>query len=123
MAKLKTEKNVKVKKTAKNAFKEKQTRLEILQTLAEKTALPKVKIEQIFFELINLIEGHLCKKGSGEFTIPFTGIKIKRIKKKATKSRTMVSPLLGEEVYIEGKPARNSVKIIALKVLQEMVGS
>lgn len=114
-------KKIKAKKSIKNVYKQKQTRIEILQTLAEKTQLPKVQVEKVFMELVNLISGHLCKKGSGEISIPFTGIKIKRIKKKASKARKMISPLLGEEVSIAGKPARNAVKVIVLKTLKDMV--
>ena len=116
----KATKSTKASKT-KSVTREKQTRLEVLQTLAENTNLPKVQIEKVFLELVKLIESHLTPKGSGEFSIPFTGIKIKRIKKKASKARKMFSPLIGEEVEIAGKSARNSVKVLALKTLKEMV--
>lgn len=119
--KTKTVSKVKTKTKKTSIFRNKQTRLEILQTLAENTGLPKVQVEKFFFELVKLIEGHLNPKGSGEFSIPFTGIKIKRVKKKASKSRTMFSPLIGEEVKIAGKSARNIVKILALKTLKDMV--
>ena len=69
------------------------------------------------------IEKHLKKRGSGEFIIPKTGIKIRRIKKKATKERQMLSPLTGKEVTIAAKPARLSVKLTALKVLKEVVNN
>lgn len=46
------------------------------------------------------------------------GIKVRRIKKKATKPRTMVSPLTGQEVVIAGKPSRLAVKLTALKPLK-----
>jgi len=123
--------NVKVKKVAPkiaakvtskvSAHKEKQTRIEILQTLAEQTNLSRVQVESLFDALNDIIEGHLKKRGSGEITIPKTGIKIRRIKKKATKARKMVSPLTGQEVTIAAKPARFSVKLSALKTLKELI--
>lgn len=115
--------NVKVKKVSPKVSvqKDKQTRIEILQSLAEQTNLSRVQVESLFDSLNKVIEGHMKKRGSGEFTIPKTGIKIRRIKKKATKARTMVSPLTGQEVTIAAKPARFSVKLSALKTLKEMI--
>jgi nucleoid DNA-binding protein len=115
--------NVRVKKVAPKVSvqKEKQTRIEILQSLAEQTNLSRVQVESIFDALNKIIEGHMKKRGSGEITIPKTGIKIRRVKKKATKARKMVSPLTGQEVTIASKPARFSVKLSALKTLKEMI--
>ena len=104
-----------------NAIKDKQTRIEIMQYIADDTSLTRVQIEAVFDSLMRCIEGHMKKRGSGEITVPKTGIKIRRIKKKATKSRNMVSPLTGQEVTIEAKPARNAVKVTSLKVLNELV--
>lgn len=115
--------NVKVKKVAPKIAlqKDKQTRIEILQALAEQTNLTRVQVEGLFDALNDIIEGHMKKRGSGEITIPKTGIKIRRIKKKATKARKMVSPLTGQEVTIAAKPARYTVKLSALKTLKEMI--
>src|SRR5688572_7899252 len=115
--------NVRVKKVAPKltVYKDKQTRSEILQALATQTMLSKTQVESVFDALNGLIEGHMKKRGSGELTIPKTGIKIRRIKKKATKARKMVSPLTGQEVTIAAKPARNTVKISALKILKQMI--
>ncbi len=117
--------NVKIKKdkaaTKTVTQKDKQTRIEILQTLAEQTNLTRVQVESMFDALNKIIAGHMKKRGSGEFTIPKTGIKLRRVKKKASKSRKMVSPLTGQEVVIAAKPARNIVKLTALKVLKDMV--
>lgn len=101
--------------------REKQTRIEILRTLSDNTGLSKSQIETVFSSLTELIVSHMRKRGSGEFTIPMTGIKVRRVKKKASKPRTMVSPLTGQEVEIAGKPARHAIKISALKVLKAAV--
>jgi nucleoid DNA-binding protein len=105
----------------KNLGRDKQTRIEILRSIAEQTGLAKVQIESVFEALTEHLLSHMRKKGSGEFTIPMTGIKIRRVKKKATKSRAMVSPLTGQEVVIPGKPARLAVKLTALKTLKSAV--
>ncbi len=104
-----------------NLGKEKQTRIEILRSLSESTGLAKGEVENVFATLTEMIIAHMRKKGSGEFTIPMTGIKVRRVKKKATKARKMVSPLTGQEVTIAGKPARHAIKISALKVLKGAV--
>lgn len=101
--------------------KEKQTRIEILRNLSDTTGLAKVQIEAVFEALTELMQAHMRKRGSGEFTIPMTGIKVRRVKKKATKARKMVSPLTGQEVVIPGKPARMAVKVSALKTLKAAV--
>ena len=117
--------NVRVKKekaVAKPVIqKDKQTRVEILQSLAEQTNLTRVQVESLFDAMNKMMAGHMKKRGSGEFTIPKTGIKIRRIKKKATKARRMVSPLTGQEVTIAAKPARFAVKLTALKTIKEMI--
>lgn len=113
----------KLKKSSpkQNLGKEKQTRIEILRSLSESTGMAKGEVETLFSTLTEMIIAHMRKKGSGEFTIPMTGIKIRRVKKKPTKARKMVSPLTGQEVTIAGKPARHAIKISALKVLKEAV--
>ncbi len=115
--------NMRVKKEKPKivVYKDKQTRMQIFQSISENTCLSKSQIEGVFDELNRLIEGHLKKRGSGEIIIPKIGIKLRRIKKKATKERMMVSPLTGKEVHINAKPARLSVKLTALKVLKEVV--
>lgn len=118
---VKSVKKVKKSNPKQNLGKEKQTRIEILRTLSDSTGLAKGEVESVFASLTEMIISHMRKKGSGEFTIPMTGIKVRRVKKKATKARKMVSPLTGQEVTIAGKPARHAIKISALKVLKQAV--
>ena len=69
--------------------------------------------------LSDVIELHLKKKGPGEFTLP--GIaKFRVIHKPATKARQGVNPFTGEQMMFAAKPARNVVKIRALKKLKDM---
>jgi nucleoid DNA-binding protein len=99
----------------------KMSRNEIIQTIAEETGLRRTDIDLVFDTLADLVKSHMKSRGSGEFMIPKLGLKIKRIRRKATKQRTMVSPLTNQEVVIPPKPARWDVKLIALKVLKEAV--
>ncbi len=101
------------------AIKDKQTRIEILQTISEQTGLKRVEVEAVFTELSKLVKAHMKKQGSGEFMIPKMGLKILKVRRKPTKKRVMVSPLTGKEVVIPPKPARDDIKLIALKGLKE----
>jgi len=105
------------------AIKDKQTRIEILQTLSDKTGLKRVEVEAVFTEMAKVIKAHMRKQGSGEVMLPKLGLKIRKVRRKATKQRTMVSPLTGKEVVIPPKPARDDIKLIALKGLKESLFS
>jgi nucleoid DNA-binding protein len=109
------------KPTKTKAIKDKQTRVEILQQLSDKTGLKRVEVEAVFDEMAQIIKSHMKKQGSGEVLVPKLGLKIRKIRKKATKKRVMVSPLTGQEVVIPSKPVRDDVKVIALKPLKEAI--
>ena len=51
----------------------------------------------------------------------YVGLKMKRVKKPATKARKGINPFTGEEMMFKAKPARNVVKVQALKGLKAMV--
>jgi nucleoid DNA-binding protein len=69
-----------------------------------------------------MIEGHMKKRGSGEFTIPDTGVKIRRVRKPARKSRMGRNPATGEPIKIAAKPASTVVRVSALKALKDTIG-
>ena len=58
--------------------------------------------------------------GAGHCTIPGL-MKIKTIRKPATKARPGINPFTGEETIFKAKPARTVVKVTPLKGLKEMV--
>ena len=70
----------------------------------------------------DMIEGHMKKRGSGEFTIPDTGVKIRRVRKPARKARMGRNPATGEEMKIAAKPASTVVRVTALKALKDTIG-
>ncbi len=114
-----TKKKVDVSKI--KPLSDKLTKTQVIQAIAEHTGLAKADITEVFKALAVCVHGQMHKKGFGEFTIPETGVKIRRIRKPATKARKMVSPFSGEEITVKAKPARNVVKVTALKSLKDSV--
>jgi nucleoid DNA-binding protein len=100
-------------------IKARMSRNEIIQTIADETGLKRIDVDLVFDVLADLVKSHMKNRGSGEFMIPKIGVKIKRIRRKATKQRQMLSPLTQQEVIIPPKPARWDVKLIALKLLKD----
>ena len=64
---------------------------------------------------------HIMKRGSGEFKVPFMGVKVNRKTKPATKKRMGRNPATGEEMIIAAKPKRDVVKAMPLKVMKELI--
>lgn len=97
---------------------ERQNKTQILQQIADATELSKKQVQAVLDELTNVIEGHIKKKGVGEFVLPGL-LKITTVKKPATKARKGINPFTGEEVTFKAKPASTSVKVRPLKKLKE----
>jgi len=119
-----TKKAVKTATTAAPALKAiatKQTKTQILTAIAEDTGLSRKQIADVFASLNNLVTRHVQKRGSGEFTIPDVGIKIRRVKKPRTKARMGRNPATGEAIQIAAKPATTVVKVSALKALKDKI--
>ncbi len=107
---------------AVKAITTKQTKTQIIAALAEKTGLPKKEVGGVFAALGGMIESHMKKRGSGEFTIPDTGVKIRRVRKPARKARMGRNPATGEPMKIAAKPASTVVRVSALKALKDTIG-
>jgi nucleoid DNA-binding protein len=107
---------------AVKAITTKQTKTQIIAALAESTGLSKKDIGNVFAGLGDMIEAHMKKRGSGEFTIPDTGVKIRRVKKPARKARMGRNPATGEAMKIAAKPASTVVRVTALKALKDTIG-
>lgn len=97
---------------------ERQNKTQIYQQIADTTELTKKQVQAVLDELTNVIEGHIKKKGIGEFVLPGL-LKIITVKKPATKARKGINPFTGEEVTFKAKPASTSVKVRPLKKLKE----
>ncbi len=98
------------------------TKTQVIQAISESTELPKKDVAAVFANLGELIQRHMQKRGSGEFQIPDTGVKIRRVKKPARKARMGRNPATGEEIKIPAKPAHTVVKVAALKALKDTIG-
>ncbi len=96
------------------------TKAQIYAHLAEATGLSKKEISAVFDEFSNLIFRHVKRNGAGEFKVPGL-MKIKVVKKPATKARKGINPFTGEETVFKAKPARKVVKVTPLKGLKDMV--
>lgn len=105
------------------AIASKQTKTQILTAIAEQTDLTRKNVADVFAALGQLVEGHMKKRGSGEFTIPETGVKVRRVKKPARKARMGRNPATGEAMKIAAKPAQTVVKVTALKALKDKIGT
>jgi nucleoid DNA-binding protein len=98
---------------------ERQNKTQMLQQIADSTELSKKQVQSVLDELTNIIEGHVKKKGVGEFVFPGL-FKITCVKKPATKARKGINPFTGLEVTFKAKPASTTVKVRPLKKLKEM---
>lgn len=103
------------------AIKEAMTKTAIMTTIAEETGLSKKEVSAVFESLSGLIEGHVKKGGAGTCTVPGL-MKIKTVRKPATKARKGINPFTGEETTFKAKPARTVVKVLPLKKLKDMAG-
>jgi len=95
------------------------TKSEIVTALAEGTGLSKAEINNVFAELGTLIGKNIGKRGPGVFNIPGL-MKVKVVRKPATKARKGINPFTKEEQMFKAKPARNVVKVLPLKALKDM---
>ena len=96
------------------------TKSQFLNALAEPTGLSRKQVGTLFTTLGDLIAKQLGKKGPGIVTIPGL-MKVKVVRKPATKDREGINPFTKEKITIKAKPARNVVKIQAVKALKSMV--
>ena len=108
------------KKSAAKASNKTTTKSETLTYIADKTGLTKKDVSSVFDALSGLIKRDLKKSGPGMFSVPGL-MKIKVVRKPATKARKGINPFTGEETVFKAKPARNVVKVAALKALKDMV--
>ncbi|MCW8908602.1 MAG: HU family DNA-binding protein [Sedimenticola sp.] len=126
VAKKSTAKKAPAKKAAAprkaKAIGTKQTKTQILQSIAEETGLSRKQVADVFTSLGGLVKGHMTRRGSGEFAIPETGVKIRRVVKPARKARMGRNPATGEAIKIPAKRATTVVKVSALKALKDTIG-
>ncbi|MDA1007910.1 MAG: HU family DNA-binding protein [Planctomycetota bacterium] len=114
----------KTKATAKKSYKAtpsraRRTKGAVLTEIAGATELSRKQVGTVFETLSTLIAADLSK-GCGEFN--FMGLlKLKTVKKPATKARQGVNPFTGQQIMIKAKPASRKVRARALSALNNML--
>lgn len=104
--------------TKKSSGRKNRTKGEILSAIAEETGITRKQAGAVLESLTSMMKTDISKKG----VFVLSGIlKAVVIRKPATKARKGINPFTGEETMFKAKPARNVVKIRALKALKESV--
>ena len=104
-----------------NALSQKQTKSQIISAIAEDTSLSKKDVQAVLLSIKSLASRHLIKNGSGEFTVPEIGIKLRRVDKPARPAGQARNPFTGEMVDVEARPASLSVRATAMKAIKDVV--
>lgn len=102
------------------AFKEKQTKAQIVAEISEATGVSKADVKAVLVSLGVQATRHLKPRSCGVFLIPELGVKLKTVKKPATKARPGRNPFTGEEIMIKAKKASKSVRAVTLKAGKAM---
>ncbi|MET0591744.1 MAG: HU family DNA-binding protein [Polyangiaceae bacterium] len=96
------------------------TKSQVISELSEMTELDKKSINRVFDGLTEIIKKQLGSRGPGEFVIPGL-LKLRAVKKPATKDRPGINPFTKEAITIKGKPASKKIRASALKALKDLV--
>jgi nucleoid DNA-binding protein len=107
-------------KKAEKAGSKPMTKSEIVSGIADATTLSKKQVSSVFEAMTSQISKSLGRNGPGTYTVPGL-MKLVVVRKPATKAHKGINRFTGEEVMFKAKPARNVVKVRALKNLKEMV--
>jgi nucleoid DNA-binding protein len=96
------------------------TKSEVLTQISKDTSLSRKQVASVFDSLSGVIKKSL--RGNGLFTLPGL-MKLKVVKKPATKAREGINPFTGEKMTFKAKPASKKVRVLPLKSLKAMVNS
>jgi len=96
------------------------TKSQVISELADVTELDKKSINRVFDGLSDIIKKQLGARGPGEFVIPGL-LKLRAVKKPATKDRPGINPFTKQPITIRGKPASKKIRASALKALKDLV--
>jgi nucleoid DNA-binding protein len=94
------------------------TKSEILTQISKDTGLSRKQVGGVFESLGGVIKKSL--RSGGLFTMPGL-LKMKVVKKPATKAREGINPFTGEKMMFKAKPASRKVRVMPLKSLKGMV--
>jgi nucleoid DNA-binding protein len=107
---------------AKAAAKKPPTKTEVYASISEATGVAKKDVAAVFEALVDEIAKSLSKKGSQAFTIPGLCKIVVQHKPAQPAKKGVPNPFKpGELMDVAAKPAKNVVKVRALKKLKDMV--
>lgn len=94
------------------------TKAQLVDEIAKKTELSKANVNSVFEVLAEVIDKEI---NAGRPVTVYGMFKVKMVRKPRQEQREGHNPKTGEKIIIKAKPARNVVKLQALKRLKEMV--
>jgi DNA-binding protein HU-beta len=94
------------------------TKSEIVATITKDTDLSRKQVVAVFDSLNGQIKKSL--RSGGLFTLPGL-LKLKVVKKPATKAREGINPFTKEKMVFKAKPASKKVRALPLKALKAFV--
>jgi len=94
------------------------TKSEIVAQITKDTELSRKQVAAVFESLNGQIKKSL--RSGGLFTMPGL-LKLKVVKKPATKAREGINPFTKEKMVFKAKPASKKVRVLPLKSLKALV--
>jgi DNA-binding protein HU-beta len=94
------------------------TKSDVVNQICKDTELSRKQVAAVFESLNGIIKKSL--RGHGMFTLPGL-LKMKIVRKPATKARQGINPFTKEKMMFKAKPASKKVRIAALKSLKALV--
>jgi nucleoid DNA-binding protein len=91
---------------------------EVVAQICKDADLSRKQVAAVFESLNGIIKKSL--RGHGTFTLPGL-LKMRVVKKPATKARKGINPFTKEEVMFKAKPASKKVRLVPLKSLKALV--
>jgi nucleoid DNA-binding protein len=94
------------------------TKSEVVAQICEDAELSRKQVAAVFESLNGIIKKSL--RSNGMFTLPGL-LKMKVVKKPATKARQGINPFTKETMMFKAKPASKKVRVLPLKSLKALV--
>ncbi len=96
------------------------TKAQVIAEISNSSDMDKKSVNKVFESLSDVIRKQLTGRGPGEFVIPGL-VKLRVVKKPATKERQGINPFTKQPITIPAKPASKKVRATVLKSLKDLV--
>jgi len=94
------------------------TKAQVVAEIANASDLDKKSVGRCCESLQELIRKQLSARGPGEFVVPGL-VKLRVVKKPATKERQGINPFTKEPTVFKAKPARKMLKVRPVKAAKD----